>query len=134
MIWPWVIFIGFVLVMLALDLGVFHRKSHAVSFKESLMWTGVWVTLAISFSVVVYFAYENHRGGLGLSIDAVDGLMNNGKLAATKYLTGYVVEQSLSMDNIFVIAMIIGALKVLGHSRRAGDARYDDRGGGRTGA
>ena len=119
MIWPWVIFIGFVLVMLALDLGVFHRKSHAVSFKESLMWTGVWVTLAISFSVVVYFAYENHWGGLGLSIDAVDGLMNNGKLAATKYLTGYVVEQSLSMDNIFVIAMIIGALKV--------PARYQHR-------
>ena len=119
MIWPWVIFIGFVLVMLALDLGVFHRKSHAVSFKESLCWTAVWVTLAMSFSVVVYFAYENHWGGLGLRIDDVDGLVNNGKLAATKYLTGYVVEESLSMDNIFVIAMIIGSLKV--------PARYQHR-------
>ena len=119
MIWPWVIFVSFVLVMLALDLGVFHRKSHAVSFKESLGWTAVWVTLALSFSVVVYFAYENHWGGLGTSADDVDGLVNNGKLAATKYLTGYVVEESLSMDNIFVIAMIIGTLKV--------PARYQHR-------
>lgn len=119
MIWPWVIFVGFVLVMLALDLGVFHRKSHAVSFKESLGWTAVWITLALAFSVVVYFAYENHWCGLGMNVDDVDGLVNNGKLAATKYLTGYVVEESLSMDNIFVIAMIIGSLKV--------PARYQHR-------
>lgn len=119
MLLPWLLFIGFVLVMLALDLGVFHRKSHAVSFKESLVWTAVWVTLALSFSVIVYFAYEYQWSGLGMRVDAVDGLVNNGKLAATKYLTGYVVEESLSMDNIFVIAMIIGSLKV--------PARYQHR-------
>ncbi|MEO7100267.1 MAG: TerC family protein [Luteolibacter sp.] len=112
MIWPWVIFIGFVFLMLALDLGVFHRKSHVVGFKESLGWSAVWITLGLSFSVLVYFAYEGHWFGLGLAADAVDGLVNNGKLAATKYLTGYVVEKSLSVDNIFVIAMVFGSLAV----------------------
>ncbi len=119
MILPWVIFIGFVLCMLALDLGVFHRKSHAVSFKESMGWSAVWITLGVSFSVLVYFAYEGHWFGLGLTPDSVDGLLNTGKQAATKYLTGYVVEESLSMDNIFVIAMIIGSLGV--------PARYQHR-------
>ena len=114
MILPWVIFIGFVLLMLGLDLGVFHRKSHVVGFKESLGWSAVWVSLGVLFSIVVYFAYENHWCGLGMSVDEVDGLVNNGRLAATKYLTGYVVEESLSMDNIFVIAMVIGSLRVPG--------------------
>ncbi len=112
MIWPWVIFICFVFVMLALDLGVFHRKSHVVGFKEALGWSAVWITLGVSFSVLVYFTYENHWFGLGLAPDVVDGLVNNGKLAATKYLTGYVVEKSLSVDNIFVIAMVFGSLAV----------------------
>ena len=112
MIVPWLVFIGFVLLMLALDLGVFHRKSHVVGFKESLGWSAVWVTLGLSFSVLVYFAYEHQWYGLGTATDAVDGLLNNGRLAATKYLTGYVVEKSLSVDNIFVIAMVFGALAV----------------------
>jgi tellurite resistance protein TerC len=112
MIWAWLIFIGFVLAMLALDLGVFHRKSHTVGFKESLGWSAVWITFGLLFSVAVYFAYENHWCGLGMVPDAVDGLINNGKLAATKYLTGYVVEKSLSVDNIFVIAMVFGSLAV----------------------
>lgn len=112
MIWPWVIFIGFVFVMLALDLGVFHRKSHVVSLKESLGWSALWITLGLSFSVLVYFAYDNHWYGLGNTRDAVDGVINNGRLAATKYLTGYVVEKSLSVDNIFVIAMVFGSLAV----------------------
>ena len=112
MIWAWLIFLGFVFVMLALDLGVFHRKSHEVGFKESICWSAVWITLGLSFSVLVYFGYENHWLGLGMAVDAVDGLVNNGKLAATKYLTGYVVEKSLSVDNIFVIAMVFGSLAV----------------------
>lgn len=112
MIWAWLIFIGFVLVMLALDLGVFHRKSHVVGFKESLGWSGVWITLGLSFSALVYYAYDLHWFGLGMAVDAVDGVVNTGKLAATKYLTGYVVEKSLSVDNIFVIAMIFGSLAV----------------------
>ncbi len=112
MIVPWLVFIGFVLLMLALDLGVFHRKSHVVGFKESLGWSAVWITMGLSFSMLVYFAYENHWYGLGNARDAVDGLINNGRLAATKYLTGYVVEKSLSVDNIFVIAMVFGSLAV----------------------
>ncbi len=112
MIWPWVIFIGFVFAMLALDLGVFHRKSHVVGFKDSLGWSAVWITLGLSFSALIYFAYDGHWFGLGHSVDAVDKVVNTGKLAATKYLTAYVVEKSLSVDNIFVIAMIFSALAV----------------------
>jgi tellurite resistance protein TerC len=112
MIWAWMIFIGFVFGMLALDLGVFHRKSHIVGFKESLAWSGVWITLGLSFSVLIYFAYELHWFDLGNSVDAVDKVINTGKLAATKYLTAYIVEKSLSVDNIFVIAMVFSSLAV----------------------
>jgi tellurite resistance protein TerC len=110
--WPWLIFIGFVFLMLALDLGVFHRKSHVVGFKESLGWSALWITLGLAFSAVVYYAYENHWFGLGLAVDAVGGQINDGKSAAIKYLTGYVVEKSLSVDNIFVIAMVFTSLAV----------------------
>ena len=119
MLWAWIIFVGFVLIMLAVDLGIFHRKSHTVSFKESLGWSGVWITLGLSFSILVYHAYESHWFDLGHSIDSVDQAVNTGRLAATKYLTAYVVEKSLSVDNIFVIAMIFSALAV--------PARYQHR-------
>jgi tellurite resistance protein TerC len=112
MIWIWVGFILFVLLMLALDLGVFHRKAHVVGMKEALGWSAVWVTLGLSFSVFVYFGYENHWLGLGNGIDAVDGTVNDGTTATLKYLTGYVVEKSLSVDNVFVIAMIFSAFAV----------------------
>jgi tellurite resistance protein TerC len=112
MFWAWFIFIGFVFAMLALDLGVFHRKSHVVGFKESLGWSAVWITLGLLFSILIYHAYEGHWFGLGNTVDAVDKVVNTGKLAATKYLTAYVVEKSLSVDNIFVIAMIFSALAV----------------------
>jgi tellurite resistance protein TerC len=102
----WIAFIGFVLLMLALDLGVFHRKAHVVSFKEALAWSSVWVAMGLAFAVFVYFAYDGQWFGLGTVADAVDGLTNDGSAAAEKYLTGYVVEKSLSVDNIFVIAMI----------------------------
>ena len=118
-IWAWLIFLAFVLGMLALDLGVFHKKSHIVGFKEALGWSGVWITLGLSFAILVYHAYELHWFGLGLSVDAVDNTINTGKLAATKYLTAYVVEKSLSVDNIFVIAMVFSALAV--------PARYQHR-------
>lgn len=106
MIWIWTGFISFVLLMLALDLGVFHRKAHVVSIREALGWSAVWITLGLLFSVFVYFGYQHHWLGLGNQPDATDGLVNNGKTAAVKYITGYVVEKSLSVDNVFVIAMI----------------------------
>ena len=112
MVWIWVGFIVFVLLMLALDLGVFHREAHVVSVKEALAWSAVWATLGLTFSVFVYFGYENRWLGLGSAIDAVDGVINDGTTATVKYLTGYVVEKSLSVDNIFVIAMIFGVFAV----------------------
>jgi len=112
MLWLWTAFIAFVLLMLALDLGVFHRKAHVVSVREALAWSGVWLSMGLSFSVFVYFAYDGHWFGLGTIVDAVDGLANSGVMATEKYLTGYVVEKSLSVDNIFVIAMIFGFFAV----------------------
>jgi len=112
MVLLWAAFIGFVLLLLALDLGVFHRKAHVVTVKEALGWSAVWATLGLSFAVFVYYGYENQWMGLGRSIDAADGLINDGATATVKYLTGYVVEKSLSVDNIFVIAMIFGFFAV----------------------
>jgi tellurite resistance protein TerC len=112
MIWIWAAFIGLVLLMLALDLGVFHRHAHVVTVGEALAWCAVWVMVGLAFSVFIYFGYEHQWFGLGRSGDAVDGLINDGQTATVKYLTGYVVEKSLSVDNIFVIAMIFGFFAV----------------------
>jgi len=112
MIWIWLAFISFVLAMLALDLGVFHRHAHTVSMKEALLWSLVWVVLGLSFTVVIYFGYEHHWMGMGSTVDSVDGLVNDGATAAVKYVTGYVLEKSLSVDNIFVIAMLFGFFAV----------------------
>ena len=106
MIWGWTGFSAFVLLMLALDLGVFHRKAHVVSVREAIAWSAVWIALALAFACFVYFAYEHRWFGLGTAADPVDGVPNVGSTATEKYLTGYVVEKSLSVDNIFVIAMI----------------------------
>jgi tellurite resistance protein TerC len=115
----WAGFVAFVLLMLALDLGVFHRKAHVVGVKEALGWSAVWIALALAFAVFVYHGYEHQWMGLGTAPDAVDrsaeypeGKVNDGRTAVVKYLTGYVVEKSLSVDNVFVIAMIFGFLAV----------------------
>ena len=112
MILLWTGFIALILLLLALDLGVFHRAAHVVTVKEAFKWSIVWVTIGLSFSVPVYFAYENHWCDLGTTVDAIDGVANDGRTAAGKYLTGYIVEQSLSVDNLFVIAMIFTAFAV----------------------
>ncbi|MBI2177063.1 MAG: hypothetical protein HYU38_01770, partial [Candidatus Tectomicrobia bacterium] len=106
MAWAWVLFLVFVFLMLALDLGVFHREAHAVKMKEALRWSAVWVSLSLAFSIFIYFGYENRWLGMGEALDAVDKTYNDGVSAAVKYLTGYIVEISLSMDNLFVILMI----------------------------
>jgi tellurite resistance protein TerC len=112
MIWIWAGFVLFVLLMLALDLGVFHRNAHVVSIREALSWSAVWVSLGLAFGVFVYFGYEHHWMGLGLAVDAVDGQVNTGTTATVKYLTGYIIEKSLSVDNVFVIAMIFAFMAV----------------------
>ena len=106
MLLVWTGFVGFILLMLTLDLGVLQRGAHAVSMREALLRSAAWITLGLGFSVFVYFAYELSWFGLGSSIDSVDGVANDGGLAAAKYLTGYIVEQSLSVDNIFVMITI----------------------------
>jgi tellurite resistance protein TerC len=108
----WIGFIGFVLLMVALDLGVFHRRPHAIGFREALGWSAIWLAMGLSFAVIVFHAYDQQWWGLGVAVDPVDGMVNSGKTAAHKYLTGYVVEKSLSVDNIFVIAMIFSGLAV----------------------
>jgi tellurite resistance protein TerC len=121
------LFILMVIIFLALDLGVFHREAHEVGMKEAVSWSAVWLSLGVAFTGFVYLAYENHWLGLGVSsrmfnplaaTDATAPLIIYGEVmgwtAAVQYLTGYVVEKSLAMDNIFVIAMIFGFFAVPG--------------------
>lgn len=119
-IWAYAAFVGLVVLFLALDLGVFHREAHEVSMKEAVSWSVVWLTCGIAFSALVYQAYDNHWLGLGLDTprynpdyapdDPASKLIISGEVlgaeAARQYLVGYVVEKSLAMDNIFVIALI----------------------------
>jgi tellurite resistance protein TerC len=111
-IWVWSGFLLFVAIVLALDLGVFNRQAHVVQMREALTFAGGVIAMALGFSVLVYFAYEQHWLGVGLAVDPVDKVVNDGRLAAVKFLTGYVVELSLSMDNVFVIALIFEHLRV----------------------
>ena len=111
--WAYIGFIALVMIFLALDLGVFHREAHEVSMKESIIWSSVWLTCGVSFTAFIYHAYQYHWLGLGLETPMyVGGTIVLGEVtgatAAIQYLTGYVVEKSLAMDNIFVIAMIFG--------------------------
>jgi tellurite resistance protein TerC len=103
----WIGFILLVVLLLALDLGVFHRKAHVVKVREALIWSGVWVGLALLFNGFVYFSYEFHWLGMDLPNAEPDG-----QAAAVLFFTGYVVEKSLSMDNIFVIALIFSSFGV----------------------
>jgi len=108
----WSGFISFILVLLALDLGVFHRGAHTVGFGEAARWSAFWLGLGAAFSVFIWFAFENQWFGLGLRPDPVDGTVLNGTEAASKYLTGWLIEQSLSVDNLFVIAVIFSSFAV----------------------
>lgn len=116
MIWLYAGFIAVVLIFLTLDLGVFHRSAHAVSVKEAAVWSAVWVVCALVFNVFVYFAYEAHWLGVGLSVPIVgqpgETMMVGGAIAAEQFLTGYIIEKSLSVDNLFVIAVIFSYFAV----------------------
>ena len=102
-IWLWVGFIALVLFLLALDLGVFNREAREISARESLAWTAVWVTVALLFNWLVYAMYEHHWLGVGQAF----GEELSGRQAALQFFTGYLIEKSLSLDNIFVIALIM---------------------------
>jgi len=112
MIWLWIAFISLILVLLALDLGVFNRKDHVFKMREALGWSAFWIGLGLLFSIVIYFCFQNHWLGIGLGNDPIDSDSIDGRDAVIKYLTGYVIEKSLSVDNIFVIALIFAYLKI----------------------
>jgi len=95
-VWPWVAFTAFVLVLLALDLGVFHRSAHAVSVREATIWSVVWIGLSLLFNVGIYYFWDDVRPNSGYT---------NGE-AALAFLTGYLIEKALSVDNIFVFVLI----------------------------
>jgi tellurite resistance protein TerC len=90
--WHWIAFIFCVVIFLALDLGVFHRKAHVVRFREALLWTSVWFCLAMLFAVWLRFARGQKEG--------------------LQFVTGYLIELSLSMDNVFVIALIFSYFRI----------------------
>jgi len=90
--WPWIFFNLFVLAMLALDLGVFHRKSHIVSVREAAVWSAVWITISMIFNVLLFFW--------------------KGPTPSLEFLAGYLIEKSLSVDNIFVFVIIFGSFAV----------------------
>ena len=101
-IWLWIGFNVFVLAMLALDLGVFHRKSHAVSGREALIWSIVWISLSLVFNAVIYFYWHK----------MVPNSTYTNSEAALAFLTGYLIEKSLSVDNIFVFILIFSFFAV----------------------
>ncbi len=91
-IWEWAGFVGFVLAMLALDLGVFHRRDHVIRPREALGWSVAWIVVALGFGAFVWARYGSQSG--------------------IEYLTGYVIEKSLSIDNVFVFVVVFGALGI----------------------
>lgn len=91
-LWAWFAFFGFIAVMLALDLGVFHRDSHVVSTKEALIWCAVWATLALSFGGALHFW--------------------RGSETAQQYVAAYLVELCLSVDNVFVFILVFAYFRV----------------------
>lgn len=88
----WVGFNLFILILLAFDLGIFHRRSHRITFREALVWSGVWIALALSFNAAIY--------------------LWRGPQVALEFLTGYLIEKSLSVDNIFVFLLIFSYFRV----------------------
>ena len=95
-IWLWVIFNLFVFGMLALDLGVFHRKAHVIRLREALIWSTIWTVLALIFNLYILFYWQSISPGSEYT----------NKQAAIAYLTGYIIERALSIDNLFVFLVI----------------------------
>lgn len=117
--WFYAGFTGFVLLVLALDLGVFHKKAHEVSFKEASAWTAVWIGLALVFNYLFYL-YAFHKFGSDPRLLAIPGFDPDAqaKTSALEFLTGFVVEKSLAIDNIFIFAVVFayfGIPKVYQH-------------------
>jgi tellurite resistance protein TerC len=128
-IWLWAGFIAFILVMLGLDLFVVNRNPHVVRAREALLWTAVCIILALLFTGAVYFIYSENWLGIGtqfLRQHAPDADLSHhvtnhkiGLAAAVEFLTGWLIEYSLSLDNVFIIAVIFAHFRVpLKHQHR----------------
>ncbi len=100
----WILFFALVFIILALDLGVFNKTPHIITTKEASKWTAIWVTFSMAFSGVIYWLYGTNY------IANPNNLSQTG--AALKFVTGYLIELSLSVDNIFVIAIIFASFKI----------------------
>jgi tellurite resistance protein TerC len=118
--WFYAGFLAFVLLLLLVDLGIFHREAHEVSFKESLGWSVFWIALALLFNYLFY-QYALHRFAADARLLAIPGFdpAASAKRAALEFLAGYVVEKSLSVDNIFVFVLVLSYFQV--------PARYQHR-------
>ncbi len=101
----WIAFLVFVFGLLALDLGVFHKENHTVSMRESLIWTSIWVSLALLFGLVIHWIYS-------VNFMEINKLNVAPGKAMLDYYTGYLIEESLSLDNIFVIALVFKYFKI----------------------
>lgn len=100
----WILFLILISIFLALDLGVFNKTPHIISSKEAGIWTAVWVTISMAFSGVIYWLYLNNYIDNPTQLKPIE--------ASVKFLTGYLIELSLSADNIFVIAIIFTSFKI----------------------
>lgn len=100
----WIIFLVAISIFLALDLGVFNKDPHVISSKEASKWTVLWVTLSFIFSGVVFLLYSGNYIANPTNLKPIE--------ASIKYITGYLIELSLSADNIFVIAIIFASFKI----------------------
>jgi len=107
--WAYGLFLLVVLVMLALDLGVFHRTAHAVSFREAAVWSVVWVALALAVGVAIW-KYAEWRLPQVLRLTSLPGFVPEAAAWQTflEYLTGYIVEKALSVDNVFIFVVVFG--------------------------
>lgn len=103
----WIAFLVFVATMVALDLGVFHRKGTVITIRSALGWSAVWIALALIFNVVIFLLYENNYEWASLATEHLSG-----RQASAQFLVGYILEKSLSLDNIFVIAMVFSYFRV----------------------
>ena len=107
--WFYLGFTGFVLLLLALDLGVFHREAHVVSFREAATWSVVWVALALGFNFLLYqyALWKFPQDPRLLAIPGFDPTVAAWRVSL-EFLTGYIVEKSLSVDNVFVFVLVFG--------------------------
>lgn len=102
--WIWILFIVFVVICLALDLGVFNKEDHVISTKEAAKWTSVWVGIALLFSGVIWWLFSAGLTNNPTNLSPGDAVLN--------YISGYLVELSLSIDNVFVIAVIFSSFAI----------------------